>query len=73
MYKIINMLRHEHIATGRTAKNCKLIGVYASVNECQIAILRLIQLPGFRDHPDGFRIDEYIVDQDRITEGFEYS
>jgi hypothetical protein len=67
------VLFHDYKPAKQFANSTKLIGVYANVHECQIAKLRLVQLPGFRDHPDGFRIDEYEVDHDRITEGFDYS
>jgi hypothetical protein len=29
-----------------------------------------LPLPGFRDYPEGFHIDEYQLDQDQWREGF---
>ena len=52
------------------ADDAKLIGVYRTVESAQDAIQRLHQLPGFRDYPDGFQIEEYQVDVDHWTTGF---
>jgi hypothetical protein len=41
-----------------------LVGVYSSLEKAEQAIARLRQRPGFRDYPDGFRIDGRILDED---------
>ena len=51
-------------------EDLKLIGVYGSQGRAQEAVERSRQLEGFRDHPDGFSIDGYLIDQDHWTEGF---
>jgi len=48
----------------------KLIGVYASPTRAQDAIDRTRSLEGFRDYPDGFTVDRYVVDQDHWQDGF---
>jgi homoserine kinase type II len=48
----------------------KLIGVYSTQQNAEQAQSRAAGLPGFRELPEGFGIDSYIVDQDRWTKGF---
>jgi hypothetical protein len=48
----------------------KLIGVYSSQQAAEAARERTVQLPGFRDSPDGFAVDSYEVDRDQWREGF---
>jgi hypothetical protein len=48
----------------------KLIGVYTTQKDAEQAQRRASALPGFRDVPEGFGIDSYVVDQDRWTKGF---
>lgn len=51
-------------------ENAKLIGVYSNEQLAKEAKERSRQLPGFRDLPEAFIIDPYIVDRDQWTEGF---
>jgi hypothetical protein len=39
----------------------KTIGIYSSRDMAEQAIKRIITRPGFRDFPEYFKIDEYIV------------
>lgn len=48
----------------------KLIGVYSDRTAAEQAIERVKNLPGFRDYPDGFVIDEYVLNEDNWSEGF---
>ena len=48
----------------------KLIGVYSTQQNAEQAQRRATKLRGFRDVPEGFGIDSYVVDQDRWTKGF---
>jgi len=50
--------------------DAKLIGVYRTEEKAKEAIERLSPQPGFRDHPEGFQIDPYELDEDNWTEGF---
>jgi hypothetical protein len=63
-------------------ENAKLIGAYRSSEAAHAAIDRLKAQPGFCDHPRvidplrddeeaGFYIDEYELDKDHWTEGFD--
>ena len=51
------------------ADDAKLIGVYGTRSDCNEAIARLKHKPGFRDHPEGFQIEEYSLNKDHWTEG----
>lgn len=51
-------------------EDVKLIGVYASQARAQQAVDRFRLLEGFRDYPNGFSIDPYVVDHDHWAEGF---
>ena len=49
----------------------KFIGVYSSNDSAKAAIDRLMNAPGFKDHPiECFNIDKYPIDQDNWVEGF---
>jgi hypothetical protein len=62
------ILWHVHEVDGNDDE--KLIGVYASPQEAEAAILRLRDKPGFRDTPQGFQIHEYVIGRDGWTEGY---
>jgi hypothetical protein len=51
-------------------EDSKLIGVYSSRQAADAARDRAVQLPGFRDLPDGFTIDSYEIDRDEWREGY---
>lgn len=48
----------------------KMIGVYSSPETAEQAIQRLKLQPGFRDTPDCFFTDQYLVDEDNWKEGY---
>ena len=48
----------------------KLIGVYSTSLAAEAAVARLRAAPGFRERPDGFHVDRYVLDQDHWCEGF---
>ena len=48
----------------------KTIGIYSDEEKAREAIARTSKLVGFRDHPDGFTADKYLVDESRWEEGF---
>ena len=47
-----------------------LLGCYSTQTRAEDRIKRAKLLPGFRDEPDCFIIDEHEVDMDEWTEGF---
>jgi hypothetical protein len=51
----------------------KLVGVYSSRTNAEAAISRMSLLAGFRDHLEGFEIEEYELDRDHWTDGFSTS
>ena len=51
-------------------ENAKLIGVYRTVIDCNKAIERLRDKPGFRNYSAGFETNEYVLNKDHWTEGF---
>ncbi len=51
-------------------EDVKLLGVYSSEQRASEAIERLKIQPGFNEHPDGFHIDGYPLDQDYWVEGY---
>ncbi|HRQ88182.1 MAG TPA: hypothetical protein PLA50_05255 [Bacteroidia bacterium] len=63
------LLWHVHEILGGE-EDAKLVGVYSSRDLADGAQKRVIELPGFRDAPDGFTIDSHEVDQDGWQEGY---
>ena len=62
-------LRHEHENSDRELEEFE-IGLYSSKELAREAIERLKDKPGFRDHPEGFKIYEFELDKDGWEEGF---
>lgn len=60
-----------HARSGETgAEDVKFIGVYSDASNAKSAVSRLKKLRGFSDYPDGFVIDEYLLDKNHWEEGF---
>ena len=57
-------------ATGANGGDAKLIGAYREEAGAQVAIARLLSLPGFREHPAGFQISACELDKDHWENGF---
>ena len=69
--KAVYLLWHVHVLNEDECEHDeKLLGVYSSRKTARKKIEKYKQLPGFRDHPDGFVIDRYPIDQDYWAEGF---
>jgi hypothetical protein len=64
----VYIVHHEYLLDERN--EVKLIGVYSSQEMAEHAVERFRGLPGFREHPDGFHIDAYPIDEDHWTSGF---
>jgi hypothetical protein len=62
------VLHHSYELDG--CDETKMIGVYSSREAAEATIVRFRNLPGFGDKPEGFNIDEYLLDEDNWTEGF---
>ena len=63
------LLWHVHELPGGE-DDAKLIGVYATAADAEMARQRVCSQPGFRDSPDGFEVSRYGVGRDHWTEGF---
>ena len=66
--KTIFILHHSYELEER--EETKLIGVYSTREQAELAITRLKDKNGFKYRPDAFEISEYELDQDNWTEGF---
>jgi len=63
------VLQHVHeLSDGE--EDVKMIGVYSTHEQAELAVARCRTLPGFHDAPDGFCIDRYALDEDHWTEGY---
>ena len=63
------VLQHVHeLSDGE--EDVKMIGVYSTHEQAELAVVRSRTLPGFHDAPDGFCIDRYVLDEDHWTEGY---
>jgi hypothetical protein len=51
--------------------DAKIIGIYSSREDADDAKRRAVQMPGFKESPDGFHIDPYTLDMDNWSHGFE--
>jgi hypothetical protein len=67
--KTLFVVFHEH-DTDVQPDTSKLIGIYSSQERATDAVARYQQKPGFSEHPFGFSIDEYLVDEDHWKEGY---
>ncbi len=52
------------------AGDVKLIGAYSTQEAAESSANRLKSMPGFSSDPDGFSIDEYVIDRTHWAEGF---
>ena len=66
----VHTLHHVHPEDDVYDEDVKLIGIYASRAEAEAAVVRVRDQPGFRDRPDGFRIDEHVLNRDGWVEGY---
>lgn len=77
----VYVVQHLHVILPQEEEDVKLIGVYTTREAAELAVGRLSQQPGFRDHPkivdfekdvdqQGFHIDMYPLDLDHWAEGY---
>lgn len=67
--KEVYLVQHCHeFADG--SESIKVIGIYSDRPAAEAAVYRSSLLDGFRDHPAGFSIDAYPLDEDQWTTGF---
>jgi hypothetical protein len=63
------LVQHVHVIDDGT-EDVKVIGVYSTTKEAENAVMRAMTRSGFKTAPDGFHIDEYVLDKDEWTEGY---
>jgi hypothetical protein len=66
---VVHLLWHANAQDDGESDN-KLLGVYSTHERAARRRLAASSLEGFRDQPDAFLIDEYVLDADHWTEGF---
>jgi hypothetical protein len=59
-----------HIRIIEDHEDVKLLGVFSSRELAERAKERALNLPGFKDSPDGFSVDKYLVDRMGWTAGY---
>ena len=64
------LVQHSYERSECGCEEVKLIGAYSTRAQAEAAIERLQAESGFAEHPDGFAIDEYELDQGHWLEGF---
>jgi hypothetical protein len=81
MMSRVHLLQHLHILNG-DEEDVKTLGIYSTRGAALAAIERFRVLPGFKDCPqladtsapgvaEGFYIDEYELDQDSWSAGYD--
>jgi len=60
----------EHSYEKGECDETKFIGIYSNREEAEKAVGRLKTMPGFRDRPDDFHIEEYELNKDHWSEGY---
>ena len=68
MIETVYLLWHTHQIGG--ADHEKLIGVYSAEGLAADAKSRMLQLPGFRECPNGFEIVPAVLNKDSWEEGY---
>ncbi|MFT4076067.1 MAG: hypothetical protein QM647_11105 [Asticcacaulis sp.] len=63
------LLHHTH-RVNEDHEDIKLLGVFSSPEQAERARQRAVNLPGFKDTPDGFSIDKYLIDRMGWTTGY---
>jgi hypothetical protein len=51
-------------------EDVKLIGVFSVRSRAEEAIAYLLLQPGFKEHPDGFHLEEFCLDEYFWKEGY---
>ena len=61
--KEVYLLLHLREYSDGTGADSKLLGAYSSLEEIEKVMPHYLEQEGFRDYPDGFRIDKYELDE----------
>lgn len=66
--KTVFLLQHSYEVN--EIEYTKVIGIYSTRNKAQEVISTYKELPGFKEYPEDFYIDEYHLDKNEWEEGF---
>ncbi len=65
----VYLLHHTH-RVSEDYEDVKLLGVFSSHERAERARERALNLQGFKDTPEGFSIDKYVIDKMEWTTGY---
>jgi len=65
----VYVLHHTHQIKGYE-EDVKLLGIFSSEEKAIEAIEKYKQMPGFKETPEGFSLDQYVVNKTEWREGF---
>lgn len=69
----VYVVQHVHVIEVQgqeDQEDVKLIGVYSTEARAWAAVERATRWEGFRDSPEGFSVDCYVLDEDHWAGGF---
>ncbi|SEG51830.1 hypothetical protein [Paenibacillus sp. UNC499MF] len=66
--KTVFLLQHSYEVN--EIEYTKVIGIYSTRDKAQDVINTYKELPGFKEYPEDFYIDEYHMDKNEWEEGF---
>lgn len=61
----------QHCYERGDSEDVKVIGIFASQSDAETVVERLRKQDGFKDAPDGFSIDSYVIGRCFWSDGFE--
>lgn len=67
---MITVFLLQHSYEVNRVENSKIIGIYSSREIAESIIIKYKKIPGFRNYPNEFFIDEYKLGEDNWEEGF---
>lgn len=67
--KEVYILQHVH-EFGGGHEDVKILGIFSSESKAIELIEKYKMQPGFKDYPDGFATDRYVLDKAEWIEGF---
>lgn len=66
-----DVFKVDHVYELNDIDECKFIGIFSTLINAEDAVNKLIEQPGFREHPiDSFQINKIKVDRIGWQEGF---
>jgi homoserine kinase type II len=67
---MISVYLLQHSYENESTEVTKIIGIYSSRERAELILEKYKALPGFKEYPESFNIDEYEIDKDNWVEGF---